>query len=130
MINDRNDRVITRTPQDRADSTYGWRSLTFFCALLGLPSSSELFTLDLVLAIFFSFCLESPEMTHDHFNVPQSLTFGHPLGQNIKKLLSQDKAHTHTYLSSPYWRWSHSPCSRSAFPSSRLQTEPSPCRDA
>lgn len=42
-------------------TTYGWRSLTFFCALLGLPSSSELFTFDLVLAVFFSFCLESPE---------------------------------------------------------------------
>lgn len=37
-------------------------------------------------------------MTHDHFHVPQSLTFGHPLGQTIKKLLSQDKAHTHTFL--------------------------------
>lgn len=46
--------------------TYGWRSFTFFCALLGLPSSSELFTLDLVLAIFFSFCLESPGITHKH----------------------------------------------------------------
>ena len=43
------------------DYTHGWRSLTFFCALLGLPSSSELFTLDLVLAIFFSFCLASAE---------------------------------------------------------------------
>lgn len=40
--------------------TYGCRSLTFFCALLGLLSSSELFTLDLVLADFFSFCLVSP----------------------------------------------------------------------
>lgn len=42
------------------EKTYGWSSFTFFCALFGLLSSSELFTLDLVLAVFFSFCLESP----------------------------------------------------------------------
>lgn len=34
-----------------------------------------------------------------------------------------------THLSSPYWRWSHSLCFQSAFPSGQPQTEPSLCQD-
>lgn len=114
---------------DCRQRTYGWRSLTFFCALFGLPSSSELFTLDLVLAAFFSFCLVSPEMMQPlvlHMYTQLNMDF-----ENFSqcKTRGHDAKWMDTHLSSPYWRWSHSLCFQSAFPSGPPQTEPSLCQD-
>jgi len=111
------------------NTTYGCRSLTFFCALLGLPSSSELFTLDLVFAAFFSFCLESPAIPKKTTKYATQYRFFETEKVVITKPSSCRVNGAYTHLFSPYLRWNHSLCSQSAFLSGPPQTEPGLCRD-